>query len=746
MEKRNLKSKLVLSVVLVFVLFVIALFSVMLIKNRGNHNNGTTGSNTAQNVENDKFPSPQKIISPPETQGISLYSITSGKYFYTLRQDKWQCTFLKGINMGLTLPDTDLNEPNIPYDTYMEWFDDISKMGINTIKIFTIMNPDFYRAFYDYNQKNSQKPLYLLHGMWISENDMNEIGDAYGQNEKILKAFKKTAKEVSDIVNGKSDYTSYGSIKKAVYDKDISQYVVGYILGLEWTPDFVVNTNKNNPSKKDFDGRYLYTQNAAAFESFLCEVGDYLIDYETKTYQKQRPIAFLNWSTTDPLKHSNEPFTEEDAVSVDTEKIMKKSGYYAGLFAAIDAYPYYPEFLNYQPEYLQYKDPSTGEFNPYRAYLKDLQDYYTVPAIIAEFGVPTSRGVAHQSVMGYNQGGIDEKQQGEIISNMMSDIAKEQYAGAMIFSWQDEWFKQTWNTVKYAPASASKRTLNVQSAEQRYGILSYEPGEKNACYVDGNIDDWQGQSATVNTQNIELFTKNDDASLYLMGKFKNGFNPKTDKLFVALSTTGRGNKTSKQYNLSFTKPADFLLVLDGEKNTRVLTEAYYDAFYYQYTYKKNIFTRNSDYEKQNSGIFNPINMFMSNEMVLPLSNECKKPTYYEAGLMRFGNSDPNNADFDSLADFYFNEQYVEVKIPWTLLNIVNTIEKKRIADFYALDGIQFESFEKIYIAATKGDSMQQVDMTPLNLSTAKTTTYHKRLKKSYEILKRAIPNIMSEYE
>ncbi len=700
-----------------------------------------------QNQRRDPYPSPPKTVQVADIVGIRLNSRTNGKYFYLNKNGKWTCMFLKGVNIGLTLPTTDLDNPDIPYSTYLKWFSEISAMNANTIKVYTVMNPDFYNALYDYNRGHPKSILYLLQGIWFNEEEMSVIGDAFGENETILKQFERAALETVDIVHGKSDYTSYGSISKATYHKDVSEYVAGYIMGLEWSPDFVIKTDNAHPDRRFYSGKYLYTQNASPFESFLCQAGDFLVDYETSNYHAQHPVAFLNWSGTDPIKHSDEPDLQEDMVSVDTEHIQGTKAYAAGLFAAMDVYPYYPEFLNYQREYVNHRDPS-GKTNPFRAYLGDLQNHYRVPVIVSEFGLSTSRGMAHKSIMGYNQGGISETDQGKMDVSMLEDIARERYAGAMVFSWQDEWFKQTWNTVKYAPADSIQRTVNEQSAEQHYGILSYDPGEsENKCYPDGDLSEWSGDKPVSSTAEASLYLREDEGYLYMMGRFKKPFSFDKDKLAIGIGLTGRGNRSSSAYKLSFSDPADFLLVLDGKSRTRLLTNAYYDLFYYQYAKQNRVFPESMGTPKKDSGIFNPIKMLLSYQIVLPFDKTIP-PQSYEAGLLKFGDANPKSPSYDSLADFYFEDNAFEIRIPWYLLSVVNPAERLQVDDFYQNGQISFCTFDRIGIGAARisASGITQVKMSSVPFNGWNTSTFHARLKRSYQIIRKGFLRVMKEYQ
>lgn len=682
---------------------------------------------------------PSDLLTVPDIDsgGITLHFRAVDTYFYSKSENSWDFTYLKGVNMGLTEATTDLANPNVSYDTYREWLGLIAQMHANTVRVFTIMPPQFYAALYDHNAEASS-PLYLIQGIWFNENYMYEGDNAFEEDGRTVTAFKRAVKETLDVIHGNSDYTDYGDIQNAVYPHDVSAYLAGYILGLEWEPGFVERTNAQT-AHAGYAGRYLITaENATAFESFLCEIGDYLISYETDSYGAQAPVAFLNWQTTDSLTHTNEPFEEEDRVSVNTEAILPTSRYYGGLFAAVDAYPYYPEFMNYQPEYLE--PDETGDINPYRAYLKDLRAQYDVPVIIAEFGAPTSRGTAHKSAMGIHQGGLTEEQQGEAIVNMMNSIAGEGYAGSLIFSWQDEWFKQTWNTYRHSPDDAAVRTPNVQSAEQSYGLLAMEPGQSTVCLVDGLTEDWEGTEPVVSNGGNSVAALWDEGYLYLKIETSD-FHFGSGTLLVPIQITGKGSTFAADYHATFSKAVDFLLVINGESGTRLLTDAYEDLFYYTYVREKGVWEREPHLERQGSGLYQPIRQLLSYEIVLPLTGEVIEPQYTESGKFIYGITDPDSPAYHSLADFYCRGGVIELRIPWYLLNVMNSTAGVCLNDFFAAGGVDVTDIPGIQLGiGVPGE--EQIPLQDIGYFTKDRSSFHTRLKKSYDIVRSALEHFM----
>ena len=676
------------------------------------------------------YPCPPSTVAAPKGKGIDFGFFTSSNGYFYKNGNEGKLTYIRGVNMGLTEATTDLANPNVTYDTYYDWFTKIKNMNANVVRVFSAMNPNFYKALYDFNSDNESSPLYLIQGIWFSEDLMYELTDALESDQILINAFKRSVKETVDIIHGESDDTTYGEFSPAIYRNDVSEYCMGYILGLEYPADFVIETNASHPDLAEYTGTYLYTDDEASpFEAFLCQVGDTLIEYETDNYNYQTPVAFLNWQTLDTIEHSNEPFEEEDAVSVNTENILKTSAYVPGLFAAIDVYPYYPEFMNHQSKYQDYRDED-GKSDPYRAYLQHLKKQYTVPVLIAEYGLSTSREKAHLAASGYDQGGLTEKQQGEYCAQMTRSIAREGFCGGLLFSWQDEWFKRTWNTTVYYPDDPADRTHNLSSAEQGYGLLSFDVSK---VYPDGDLKDWKDVDYVNKTPVKVQF---DADYMHLLVDLPKGFDFNNDTFFVPISVLGVGSTESKADNISFSDNCDFLLKINGKKNTRLLCDNYTDLFKYKYSVQKNIFDTCVELEK-NSGNYNKINTFVSNEMYLPDDDETIPPKFYESGALKYGNANPNSKNFCSNADFYCKDGKVEIRLAWHLLNVYNARLGISVGELNTPE-IQFTEFSDIKVG---GGTKSTINMHSAGFETTKSIKITERLKQSYGFMKQVFSEI-----
>ena len=685
----------------------------------------------------------KKQNSIAKDEKMPYISRVEGKEFQIYENGKWEKKFLKGVNLGAAKPGSFPGDLDITRSEYLRWFKYISEMNAEVIRVYTTLKPDFYDAFLLYN-KTAEKPLYLIQGVWVKEEDVEELKDAYKDDQRILNSFIKDGSDLVDVLHGDATLPKKKGFADGTYTSDVSEYVIGWILGIEWDGEFVDITNKNNPDKVTYDGKHMYTENAAPFESFLCHVADEIIDYELDKYGTERPVSFSNWPTTDMLSHPNEPYEKEDFATVNVENIKVRENFKPGMFASYHIYPYYPEFMNYQKEYVTFKDDD-GKVNTYKAYLRDLMNQHTIPVLVAEFGVPASRGNAHVNVhMGYDQGHHDEKEQGLIINNLLQDIYDEGYCGGLVFAWQDEWFKRTWNTMDFDLAQRRPFWSNPQTNEQEFGLLAFEPGEKSMCLVDGDIGDWKDDKPIYSKKDVKLYVKSDEKYVYIMADTKN-FDFDKDKLVIPVDTIdGQGNTTDTINNIKFSRPADFSITIDGRENSKMMIDSYYDSFQSMYGTRLKMIDVSPSHTKKDSGVFEPIYLCLSKEVTLPEDKTILPFLKYDTGVLKYGNANPNHKDYNSLSDIFEKDGKIEMRIPWQMLNVMDPSTKSVMADvnrtkhFYPriVDGFHFGAG-----IIKEGHDNETIDMYPYSWDIWEKPTFHERLKPSYYMVKDAFKRI-----
>lgn len=419
----------------------------------------------------------------------------------------WQPFWIKGVNIGAALPGKHPSEFPPDDGTYEKWLALAAEMGSNTLRVYTIHPPHFYRAVEQWNRAHPAAPLWMIHGVW-TELPPGELEERY--DDPAWRAeYRKEARHVVDLLHGHAVIEPRPGHAAGVYTADISRWVLAYITGREWEPYSVEAYSEAHPTMTSYRGRYLRVAEANGTEVWLTEECDYLLKYEVDTYNTLRPIAYTNWPTLDPLHHPTESTGKEeqrlrkwplpetprefdnDAIGLDAVKMRATAANPAGSFASYHAYPYYPDFMVVDPGYAKARSPEGP--SAYFGYLRELVEHHgNMPVVISEYGVPSSRGIAHFQPQGWNHGGHSEAGQAEVNARLTRDIHASGAAGALLFAIIDEWFKKNWVVIDFEqPLERNRLWLNSMDAEQNYGVIAMRAGNKaEALALDGRGEDW----------------------------------------------------------------------------------------------------------------------------------------------------------------------------------------------------------------------------------------------------------------
>jgi len=574
-----------------------------------------------------------------------------GDYLSKWDGEKYEPIFLKGVNLGVGVPGTQAGNLAATTQQYRRWLNRMGTMGVNSLRVYTLHYPRFYKVFAEYNESHPDQPIYLLQGIWLDED--NPSGDLFDSS----KSFDAAIEEVIDCIYGNREIDARYGRAFGSYEVDVSEWVIGWIIGREISPLEVLTTNEIHAELKSYDGKRLRLPTGNPTEVWEAERIDKLITYERSQYGFDRPVSFSNWPTLDPLTHPTESSSSfEDVVSVDLANIDMFDTP-AGYFASYHAYPYYPDFMNEDPVYSQYEDDSGP--NNYLGYLYDLKGHYrNMPLLIAEFGVPSSWGNAHFSYSGMHHGEHDEVRQGYYNLRMLKNIRASGCAGGLLFEWIDEWWKRTWICDELEmPHDRFRLWHNVTSPEENFGLIAFDLGEPD-------YDRW---NATKGPGRIRELRASADAEFFHLRIYLStglqagevmtvGFDTYRDDL--GESVLPDGDKTSNR--------SEFALVIEALSKAQLYVTEAYDLFGIWHNTSEDVQLYQST--ASDGGLWVPVRWKNNSEHSSDDGQYFFSETIFDIGNLHIRTESDASSSIDAVV---IGNKTVEIRLPWTLLQFTD---------------------------------------------------------------------------
>ena len=629
--------------------------------------------------------------APPRLSELHLPFRTTPAGFQIRDGNRWATVYLKGVNLGAALPGRFPTEfPG--KEVYAGWLAEMGQLGINAIRIYTIHPPAFYDALRAYNLKAAH-PIYLLHGVWVEPPPGDDFSDP-----AWFAGYREDMRKVVDLMHGRASFPPRPGAAGGHYRSDVSPWWIGTILGREWEPFNVIAYNRKQPGEADWKGRFVEVKNGHATERFMAKAIDTFIGLEQDTYHAQRPVAVTNWPTLDPMIHPSEtsfveeqqilkklglPYTEEvknevyddDSVAIDMEKFAALSLFEGGLFASYHVYPNYPEFINLDPGYAKVRDAEGP--NNYLGYLQELRAYHKKHAVlISEVGISSSQIPAHWQPQGMNHGGIEEHVQGRMLKRLIGNIYDTGFAGSILFSWMDEWFKKTWQVSPLElPAERKPLWFNSMDAEENYGLIGHHPGSKGPnILIDGRSDDWKGIPTYLKNSNLEVKLFADEGWFHVALFWKEPIDWSRDTFLLGLDTLDQelGN-----HHFPLGAPVrnslgmEFTLELSA-KNCAVWVDAPYEFAPHRHPGPSRTVAHEDGPWRQMQT--------ETNRMRVARDLTVYQARQYDVGGLHRGTQDRRDPAFDSLGEWMDGPGFLEVRIPWTRLHVTDPSSRRVLQD------------------------------------------------------------------
>jgi hypothetical protein len=601
--------------------------------------------------------------APDRVDGLVRLAFTEGDEF-VLQTSGGDRRFIPGINLGSTIPGHAPGELAVSAQDYRRWFPLMTEMGFRAVRVYTILPPVFYEELAAYNDAHSNAPLYLLQGVWVPEEAYYEKRDLFDLT--VRAGFLAELSDAVAVVHGDADLPERPGHASGSYRTDVSEWLIGWLIGVEWDPEIVFESDQRNSDRAEFDGAFFRSEaGASPTEVWLAEMLDHLASMQAAR-GRAVPLGFSNWPTTDPLSHPDEPDQWLRLVAVDANNVSPTSAWPGGYFASYHVYPYYPDFLSLEPGLVEFE--YQGGFDPYAGYLIALRDHHAgLPVLIAEFGVPSGMALARTEPLGRDQGNHREHDQMAINAAMLETIHDLKLAGAYVFEWIDEWFKLTWNTMDYEqPADRRAMWQNQWTNESHFGLLAADPGTSTVVIVDGDDGEWATNDSQVIFEDSdglrEVRAVKDEAFLYLLLRFDEEGLWEREPISIGFDVLSDGGGGLPGSGLD--PDADYAVTLGPGRDGRIEVRSDNDLYTIRYGFVRKFFDVDEQEIVTGSGEWYLHRLLVRRPIEVPTTGETYPVATFDAGTLRFGTADPQDPEFDSRTTWSAAGGVIEIRLPY----------------------------------------------------------------------------------
>jgi hypothetical protein len=370
---------------------------------------------------------PSWAPAPVTASGLSsLATAADGRY--ALHTAGGTVTFLPGVDLGSTTPGHLPGELAITAEQYESWFAAMAWLGIRVVRIVTIHPPAFYRQLAAHNQADPKRPLYLMQGVYPPDETVDPADPA------ATSAFRQESRDAAGAVAGDLARDPRAGRADGTWTADVTPWLLGWIIGTDLDPDAVAASDRRHPDVPMVSGRY-FTNSvpASPTERRLAAQMNELATLEAARGLSQ-PIAFRTGASSGPLR-------------LDANHVRATAAWPGGTFAAV---------------------PYSDDLAAARRHYGDR------PAVVIEFGVPSSLGSAPSAPGGRAPGGHTEEQAMAIDARLLREIHAQGLAGAFLAEWTDQWYRSAWNTVDHQDPDRRQLWHDPLTSTQHYGLIATE--------------------------------------------------------------------------------------------------------------------------------------------------------------------------------------------------------------------------------------------------------------------------------